>query len=315
MNLLSINDLTLKQITEILTLARYGRLESLEGCVVANLFYEPSTRTRLSFELAAIRQGAEVITFDVDTSSEQKGESMKDTALTLQALGADVLVVRSPARGFPAAMSEWVDCAVVNAGDGSGEHPTQALADLYTMKQHFGRIAGLRVGIVGDVHHSRVANSLYLALAKMGAETVLIGPRLFVSSRPGPYVRYDLDAELSKLDVCYVLRAQTERHNKLTSLTDLLKAYKLTTERTRLLPKDAIVMHPGPMNRGVEIDSDVADSQPAIQQQVTNGVVVRSALLYWLLNERSEESEVPQSPRYRYDYRDSLYDIRTSVCD
>ena len=284
-HLLSINDLGLD--TSIFNIANTLKYQgTLIGKTITTLFYEPSTRTRLSFELAAKRQGAEVIAFDPEISSEQKGESLKDTALTLQALGADVLVIRHPKNGVPKEISQWVDCSVVNAGDGTNEHPTQALIDLYTIKQKLGSVAGVRVGIVGDVKHSRVAHSLYLALAKAGADPVLIGPKDVVSSRPGPYVKYDLDAELPSLDVYYVLRAQTERHGKDYYLSHF-NDYKLTVERASRLPSHAIVMHPGPMNRGVEIDSDVADSsRSVILDQVKNGVIVRAAVLYWLLRGR-----------------------------
>lgn len=284
------------EILQIFALADTNYEMSSPGKIIANVFYEPSTRTRLSFELAAKRIGADVITFEPETSSEKKGEGTQDTALTLQALGANVIVVRHPQWSIPKIISGFVNrCNVINAGDGSNEHPTQALLDLYTMKQQLGRIAGLHVGIVGDVHHSRVAHSLYPALAKMGAKTTLIGPKHLVSSRPGPYVSYDLDAKLPELDVCYVLRAQKERYHvsdealragmRVTENFNHLSRYKLTNERAEKLPPHAIVMHPGPMNRGVEIDSSVADSPRAwpIQAQVTNGIKVRSALLHWLL--------------------------------
>jgi len=284
-NLLSIESMPLENIQRVLDVARQTGFEKLPGRVVVNLFYEASTRTRLSFELAARRLGADVITFDPETSSEKKGESMKDTALTLQALGADVLVIRHSESGVPKFMSDFVNCSVVNAGDGTHEHPTQALLDLYTIRQRFGQIAGLRVGIVGDVKHSRVAHSLYLALAKMGAETVLIGPRRFLTSRPGPYVSYSLDTELASLDVCYVLRTQKERHQHAFDPGGV--AYKLTTRRATMLPDHAIVMHPGPMNRGEEIDSEVADSpRSAILDQVTNGVAVRAAVLQEMMRGR-----------------------------
>jgi len=288
-NLLSTNDMSSEQIREVLELASRDYRRLLRHHIVANLFYEPSTRTRLSFELAAKHQGADVITFDAPTSIEQKGESLKDTALTLQALGADVLVVRHSSSGVPHQIARWVDCSVINAGDGTHEHPTQALLDVYTIKQKLGAVAGVRVGIVGDIKHSRVAHSLYLALAKAGAETVLIGPKGIVS-RPGPYATYDIDGALPTLDVCYVLRAQIERHLKKDYY---FSDFKLTVERAEMLPSHAIVMHPGPMNRGIEIDSDVADSsRSVILDQVKNGVTVRAALLYWLLRE-GENAEVP----------------------
>jgi len=275
--MLSINDVTATEITEILDLT--NNHVKLGKHLVANLFYEPSTRTRLSFELAARRVGADWLTFDADSSAERKGESLRDTALTLEALGVDTLVVRHQANGVPRRISGWVGCNVINAGDGTNEHPTQALTDLYTMRRVYRRIAGLHVGIVGDVRHSRVAHSLYLALAKMGARTTLIGPRKLVSSRPGPYVSYDLEAMLPQLDVCYMLRAQRERHLQPYDL----EGYSLTPERAALLPDHGVIMHPGPMNRGVEINSNVADSaRSLVQAQVRFGVDVRAALLYWL---------------------------------
>jgi len=290
-HLLSSGDLSLEDINNIFDTAGrfHGRGRFLKGRTVVNLFYEPSTRTRTSFELAAKRLGADVVNFDVSTSSVEKGEDLRDTVTTLESLGADVLIVRHPNRGVPQQVTGWVDCSVINAGDGTREHPTQALLDLYTIREHFGKLAGLRVGIVGDVHHSRVANSLYFALAKVGAESILIGPRKLVSSRPGPYISYDLESNLPELDVCYMLRLQTERRQYITTdytrheLKEYGKKFGLTKERAAMLPDHAIIMHPGPMNRGVEIDSDVADSpRSVIRDQVSNGVAVRAAVLSWL---------------------------------
>ena len=284
-HLLSIADLSLGDVHVVLDTAsaigEHKRWYPLNGRTVANLFYEDSTRTRISFELASKNLGADVMNFSTEGSSVSKGEGLKDTALTLQALGANAFVVRHASSGAPQAISNWVDGPVVNAGDGTHEHPTQALLDLYTMREHFGGLAGLRVGIVGDIRHSRVAHSLQLALAKMGAEFVLIGPRKLVSSRPGPYVSYDLERELPTLDVCYMLRAQKERHASEYDLGD----FSLTEERAAMLPTDSIVMHPGPMNRGSEIASLVADSpRSRILDQVTNGVLIRSAVLWLMLD-------------------------------
>jgi aspartate carbamoyltransferase catalytic subunit len=265
------------------------KVPALRGRTVVNLFYENSTRTRISFEIAAKRLSADVINFSSGGSSVSKGESLKDTALTLQAMGADAIVIRHSSSGSPRQLTKWVRGHVLNAGDGTHEHPTQALLDLYTMRERLGRLDGLRVAIVGDVLHSRVGRSLSLGLVTMGAEVTLVGPpTLIPPDAPawGVDVSFDLDGVLSKLDVCYLLRVQTERQRLeyFPSMREYARLFGLSGRRVELLPRDALVMHPGPMNRGVEIDSDVADlPQTVIEEQVTNGIAIRMALLYLML--------------------------------
>jgi aspartate carbamoyltransferase catalytic subunit len=262
---------------------------ALRGRTVVNLFYENSTRTRISFELAAKRLSADVINFSSGGSSVSKGESLKDTALTLQAMGADAIVIRHSSSGAPVALTKWVSASVLNAGDGTHEHPTQALLDLYTIRERFERIEGLRVAIVGDVLHSRVARSLTLGLAKMGAQPTLVAPPTLIppgAETWGAGISYDFEEVLPKADVCYMLRVQQERQRRqfFPSVREYARLYGLTRERASRLPENAMIMHPGPMNRGVEIASDVADlPQSVIEEQVTNGIAVRMSLLYLML--------------------------------
>jgi aspartate carbamoyltransferase catalytic subunit len=297
-HLLSMRDLTADDVVRILDTAESFRevgsrlikkVPALRGRTVVNFFLENSTRTRISFELAAKRLSADVINFSAGGSSVAKGESLKDTALTLQAMGADAIVIRHSSSGSPLQLTKWVDAHVLNAGDGTHEHPTQALLDLYTMREKHGRLEGLRVAIVGDVLHSRVARSLSSGLVTMGAEVTLVGPpTLIPPDAPdwGAQVSYDIDGLLPKLDVCYMLRVQHERQRLeyFPSVREYARLFGLTSARAATLPEDALIMHPGPMNRGVEIDSDVAD-QPGsvIEEQVTNGIAIRMALLYLLL--------------------------------
>jgi aspartate carbamoyltransferase catalytic subunit len=297
-HLLSMHDLTAADVTRILDTAGSFRevgsrvikkVPALRGRTVVNFFLENSTRTRISFELAAKRLSADVINFSASGSSVAKGESLRDTALTLQAMGADAIVVRHSSSGSPLQLTRWVDAHVLNAGDGTHEHPTQALLDLYTMRERHGRLDGLRVAIVGDVLHSRVARSLSIGLVTMGAEVTLVGPPTLIPPEAptwGVQVSYDLDGLVPKLDVCYMLRVQTERQRLefFPSVREYSRLFGLTSERAAMLPEAALIMHPGPMNRGIEIDSDVAD-QPAavIEEQVTNGIAIRMALLYLLL--------------------------------
>jgi len=297
-HLLSMHDLTAADVTRILDTAGSFRevgsrvikkVPALRGRTVVNFFLENSTRTRISFELAAKRLSADVINFSASGSSVTKGESLRDTALTLQAMGADAIVVRHSSSGSPLQLTRWVDAHVLNAGDGTHEHPTQALLDLYTMRERHGRLDGLRVAIVGDVLHSRVARSLSIGLVTMGAEVTLVGPPTLIPPEAptwGVQVSYDLDGLVPKLDVCYMLRVQTERQRLefFPSVREYARLFGLTSERAAMLPEAALIMHPGPMNRGIEIDSDVAD-QPAavIEEQVTNGIAIRMALLYLLL--------------------------------
>jgi aspartate carbamoyltransferase catalytic subunit len=271
------------------------KLPTLRGRTVVNLFYEDSTRTRISFEAAAKRLSADVINFSAKGSSVSKGESLKDTALTLEAMGADAVIVRHGASGAPhwLAHSGWINGSVINAGDGTHEHPTQALLDAYTLRQSLtggvGDLAGCNVTIVGDVLHSRVARSNVLLLATLGAKVTLVAPPTLlpvgVESWPCS-VSYDFDAPLSSSDAVMMLRVQEERMNDsfFPTAREYSRRYGIDSRRMQVLPDHAIVMHPGPMNRGMEISADVADSKRSvIVAQVANGVSVRMAVLYLLL--------------------------------
>lgn len=265
------------------------KLPTLRGRTVVNLFYEDSTRTRISFEAAAKRLSADVINFSARGSSVAKGESLKDTALTLEAMGADAVVVRHSAAGAPHRLADWVRGSVVNAGDGTHEHPTQALLDAYTMRSRLGRLSGLKVAVVGDVLHSRVARSNVLLLHTLGAHVTLVAPPTLlpvgVSTWPAS-VSYDLDAVLPDSDVVMMLRVQRERmtDSYFPSAREYARRYGLDAVRVQRLPEHAIVMHPGPVNRGMEIAPEVADSpRSTITEQVANGVSVRMAVLYLLL--------------------------------
>ncbi len=271
------------------------KLPTLRGRTVVNLFFEDSTRTRISFEAAAKRLSADVINFSAKGSSVSKGESLKDTALTLEAMGADAVVVRHGASGAPhrLAHSGWIGGSVVNAGDGTHEHPTQALLDAFTMRRHLaggtGDLEGRRVTVVGDVLHSRVARSNVLLLHTLGAEVTLVAPPTLLPVGVDTWpcaISYDLDAPLPKSDVVMMLRVQRERMNAsfFPSSAEYSRRYGLDVARASTLPDHAIVMHPGPMNRGMEIAADVADgARSTIVEQVTNGVSVRMAVLYLLL--------------------------------
>jgi aspartate carbamoyltransferase catalytic subunit len=267
------------------------KLPTLRGRTVVNLFFEDSTRTRISFEAAAKRLSADVINFSAKGSSVSKGESLKDTALTLEAMGADAVVIRHPASGAPhtLAHSGWIGGSIVNAGDGTHEHPTQALLDAFTMRKHLTSLQGRKVVVVGDVLHSRVARSNVLLLSTLGAEVTLVAPPTLlpvgVESWPCAY-SYDLDATIEGSDAVMMLRVQQERMNAafFPSVREYSRRYGLDGDRMARLPDHAIVMHPGPMNRGLEITAEVADSDRAvIVEQVTNGVSVRMAVLYLLL--------------------------------
>ncbi|MFS8479927.1 MAG: aspartate carbamoyltransferase catalytic subunit [Micromonosporaceae bacterium] len=297
-HLLSAADLDATTATMVLDIAdemasvagrEVKKLPTLRGRTVVNLFYEDSTRTRISFEAAAKRLSADVINFSAKGSSVAKGESLKDTALTLQAMGADAVVVRHPASGAPHRLSAWVDGSVLNAGDGTHEHPTQALLDAYTIRARLGRVDGLRVAIVGDVLHSRVARSNVLLLHTLGARVTLVGPPTLlpvgVDAWPAE-TSYDLDEVLPDVDVVMMLRVQRERMDDsyFPSAREYARRYGLDAARLRRLPPHALVMHPGPMNRGMEITPEVADSpRSTVVEQVTNGVSVRMAVLYLLL--------------------------------
>jgi aspartate carbamoyltransferase catalytic subunit len=263
------------------------KLPALRGRTVVNLFFEDSTRTRISFEAAAKRLSADVINFSAKGSSVSKGESLKDTALTLAAFDPDVIVIRHEQIGAPQLVASVVDAHIVNAGDGKHQHPTQALLDLYTMQEEFGRLEGLHVAIVGDVLHSRVARSDIQALALVGAHVTVVGPPTLIPrgiEALGCSVSYDIDA-IAAADVVYVLRMQNERMEKgqayLPSVREYASYWGITPARLRPGQK---IMHPGPMNRGVEIDGRVADSPDAlVETQVRSGLVVRMAVLYDLL--------------------------------
>jgi len=303
-HLLSIKDLTKENALNILDTAEelaritetpVKKLPTLRGRTIVNLFFEDSTRTRISFEAAAKRLSADVINFSAKGSSLSKGESLKDTALTLQAMGADGVVIRHPASGAAQRLADqkWMTGSVINAGDGTHEHPTQALLDAFTIRQHLkqsqGDLSGLRVAIVGDVLHSRVARSNVLLLEKLGAKVTLVAPPTLLPVAVESWkvaVRYDFDEELNEYDVVMMLRVQRERMDEafFPSEREYSRRFGLNGERLSKLSKDCLVMHPGPMNRGLEISADSADSSKSvIVDQVRNGVAVRMATLYLLL--------------------------------
>ncbi|MEY2722310.1 MAG: hypothetical protein RIS57_217 [Actinomycetota bacterium] len=303
-HLLSISDLSKDEALNILDtteeLARVTetpvkKLPTLRGRTIVNLFFEDSTRTRISFEAAAKRLSADVINFSAKGSSLSKGESLKDTALTLQAMGADGVVIRHPASGAAArlASQKWMTGAVINAGDGTHEHPTQALLDAFTIRQHLknssGDLSDLSIAIVGDVLHSRVARSNVLLLSKLGAHVTLIAPPTLLPvavNSWGVEVKYDFDENLDEYDVVMMLRVQRERMDEafFPSEREYSRRFGLNGDRLSRLSEKSLVMHPGPMNRGLEISADSADSRKSvIVDQVKNGVSVRMATLYLLL--------------------------------
>jgi aspartate carbamoyltransferase catalytic subunit len=296
---LSIDDLDREQFEALLDLGEQfitvnqreiPKLPALRGKVVASLFYEDSTRTRLSFETAAKRLSCDVMTFTVSSSSVKKGESLRDTVQTVAAMGIDAIVVRHPSAGAPLRITDWTDAAVINAGDGRHAHPTQALLDMLTLRRHRGpSLEGLRVAIVGDVRHSRVARSDVKALHLLGAAVTLVAPpTLLPESLEGwpVEVAYDLDEVISELDVVMLLRMQFERQQQalFPTVREYTARYGLTAARAERLKPDALIMHPGPMNRGVEIAAEVADGPASLViEQVANGVAARQAVLYTLL--------------------------------
>jgi aspartate carbamoyltransferase catalytic subunit len=305
-NLLSISDLgpdVAAGIDEVMSLTdsfvevserQIPKVPTLRGRTVVSLFFEDSTRTRLSFETAAKRLSADTMNFSVGTSSVKKGESLRDTVETIEAMGVDAIVVRHASSGVPRQVAQWADAAVINAGDGWHEHPTQALLDCYTIRQHAGGVAGKRIAIVGDVKHSRVARSDVAAFTALGAEVTLVAPpTLLPPSLDGWPVKvsHDIDSVLATTDVCYLLRMQRERMTEalIPSLREYTSLFGLTSRRADLLPEHALIMHPGPMNRGVEIAAEVADRPGAvIVDQVRNGVAVRMAVLFLLLGSGTE---------------------------
>lgn len=297
-HLLSVGDLSRDEALLILDtaaeLAQVGdrsvkKFPTLRGRTVVNLFYEDSTRTRTSFELAAKRLSADVINFSAKGSSVSKGESLKDTALTLQAMGADGVVIRHSASGAAHRLANWVDGSVLNAGDGTHEHPTQALLDAFTMRDRLGTLEGLRVAIVGDILHSRVARSNVLLLTTLGAHVTLVAPPTLLPVSVATWsceVSYDLDEVLPQSDVVMMLRVQAERMKDsfFPSVREYSRNYGLDGERLARMPENALVMHPGPMVRGMEVSAEVADSpRCTVTEQVANGVSLRMAVLYLLL--------------------------------
>ncbi len=262
------------------------KVPALRGRVVVNAFWEDSTRTRTSFQLAAQRLSADVIEFSEKGSSVSKGETLIDTARNIEAMGVDVIVVRHKAAGAAQMLARSLKCSVVNAGDGSHEHPTQGLLDLYTMRERFGRIDGLKVAIVGDIVNSRVARSNLWALKKLGAEVFLVGPTTLCPrafEQFGATVVHDFDSIIGQVDVINMLRVQFERiqTSQFPTIREFTRMYGLTWDRFQRCKKDVFVMHPGPMNRGIEIQNEIADGpQSGILKQVTNGLAVRMAVLY-----------------------------------
>jgi len=296
-DLVSIASLTLDEITLILETAdsfkevsgrEIKKVPALRGKTVVNFFFEPSTRTRTSFELAAKRLSADVINFSPSSSSVVKGETLLDTARNIEAMQADIIVLRHPDAGAAETLARGVKSSVINAGDGWHEHPTQALLDLFTIREKKLDFKGLRVAIVGDIAHSRVARSNIYALSKLGAEVRAVGPPTMIPvylDRLGAQVYYDLDKALQGVNVIMMLRLQLERQGRalFPSIREYSRLYELTADRVRLAESGALVMHPGPINRGVEIAPEVADSfSSVILDQVANGVAVRMAILYLL---------------------------------
>ena len=274
------------------------KVPTLRGRTICTLFYEPSTRTRSSFELAAKYLSADTISIATSTSSVQKGETLLDTVKTLEAMGIDLFIIRHSASGVPSFIAKNVKAGVINAGDGMHEHPTQALLDVFSVYEKKGRLDGLKIAIIGDIFHSRVARSNIYAWNKLGSEVIVCGPPTLIP----PYIEslnvkvtYNLDEAIEDADVIYVLRLQLERQKKglFPTLREYHMLYGVNSERIKKAKKEVLVMHPGPMNRGVEISSEVADSLiSVINEQVTNGVAVRMALLYLMLGGKGDEDAV-----------------------
>ena len=301
-DLVSIADLSAAELTQILDTAaafkdvgtrEVKKVPALRGKTLVNFFVEPSTRTRASFELAAFRLSADVINISATTSSLTKGETLKDTAKNLEALLADIIVLRHSSAGAAQFLAERLDASVINGGDGAHEHPTQALLDTFTVREKKGKVAGLHVAIIGDILFSRVARSNIHALIKLGARVTLCGPPTLVPrslESLGVEITHDLDALLPQVDVVNLLRIQHERQRKeyFPSLGEYTAFFGLTKQRAARLRDDALIMHPGPVNRGVEIDSDIADSsRSVILDQVTNGLAVRMAVLFLCASART----------------------------
>jgi aspartate carbamoyltransferase catalytic subunit len=310
-DLLGLEDLSADEILSILDTARTFRevldrpipkVPSLRGLTAANLFFEASTRTRLSFELAEKRLSADTVNFQTSGSSVSKGESLKDTARNIEAMGIHLVVIRHQASGAPHYLARNLDAGVINAGDGTHEHPTQGLLDIFTIRERRGSIAGLRVAILGDIAHSRVARSNIWGLIKLGASVTVAGPPTmmpFDVERFGVTVARSVDEAIEGADVVNILRIQLERQRGTlySSLREYARVYGVTSERLKRAKPDVTVMHPGPMNRGVEIAQDVADGKHSvILAQVTNGVAVRMAVLYLLAGHKAPGEGASESP-------------------
>ncbi len=308
-HLISIHDLDRADLEQLLDLADnfssvlsrpIPKVPALRGKTVVLAFFEDSTRTRTSFDLAARRLSADVVNFSVSQSSTKKGESLRDTVETISAMGVDAIVVRHSSSGAPQQIAQWTDASVVNAGDGWHQHPTQALLDAYTIRNHYGSLDGLNIAVCGDINHSRVARSNVDAFAKLGANVTLVGPRTLmpadVSGWPAQMTT-DLDAILPELDVIYLLRIQQERLSAglFPSVREYRNQWGLTVDRAARVKPDALIMHPGPMNRGVEIDPEVADdTRSVVLEQVASGVPIRMAVLYQVLGPGQFDTPDPE---------------------
>jgi aspartate carbamoyltransferase catalytic subunit len=304
---LGLYDVSAEEINEILDTAvamkdiltrTVKKVPTLRGKTVINLFYEPSTRTKFSFNLAAKRLSADVMSISKSSSSIAKGESLLDTAKTMEVMGADVVVIRHSAPGAAKFLADNISASVLNAGDGAHAHPTQALLDIYSIKEKLGEIAGLKILIVGDIAHSRVARSNIWGLNKLGAEVSVAGPQTLIPreiEKMGVKVYSDLDQALEAVDVVNILRIQMERQESglFPSIREYREIYGMNSERLERIGKKAVIMHPGPMNRGIEIESSVADSpQSVITEQVKNGVAIRMALLYLLAGREMDNEDL-----------------------
>jgi aspartate carbamoyltransferase catalytic subunit len=305
-DLLGLQDLDKKEIQTIIDSVKpfkslftrsIKKAPALVGKTVVNLFYEPSTRTRTSFEIAAKRLSADVVNIATATSSVVKGESLIDTGKTLEAMKADIIIIRHSLAGAPEILAKNLNASIINAGDGFHEHPTQGLLDLYTIYEKKKKIEGLKILLVGDILHSRVAKSNIWALTKMGAKLRVAGPPTLIPKNItdlGVEVFYDLDEAIKGVDVVNILRIQMERQqeNLFPSVHEYVELYQVTSERLANAKSDVLIMHPGPMNRGIEISSSVADSTSAvINEQVTNGIAVRMAVLYLLAAARTKQGK------------------------
>jgi len=304
-HLLSIEELSVDEINFILDTAlsfkevstrSVKKVPALRGKVVVNAFFEDSTRTRMSFALAAQRLSADVLEFTEKGSSVSKGETLIDTARNIEAMGIDVMVVRHAAAGAAELLARTCKCSIINAGDGAHEHPTQGLLDAYTIRERFGKVEGLKVAIVGDIVNSRVARSNLWAMKKLGAEVILVGPSTLVGKAfesLGATVVHDFDSIIGEVDVINMLRVQNERikSSQFPTVREFTRMYGLTWDRFQRCKKDVFIMHPGPMNRGIEIQSDIADGpQSGILQQVANGLAVRMAVLFLVTQVSGEET-------------------------